>query len=189
MNYFHEKTVHKIYKGRSVFECSTVTPSKGELFNFELKSILPIRKSWLILDNYGDDIMPRSLLDRMKVVLPSESKRRDAIAIDKRTGQIYISIFHTKNAKILVTLEELGGNNGTHVIPKEYMKRLNELKISKRPFYFTFPEDILGQFLDQEIGLRDVILDPIVSLDFIGLNLEIRGKTYREVSGWIPNAP
>ena len=69
-----------------------------------------------------------------------------------------------------------------HLVPAEYLVRLDELKSHKRPFNLTFEGKTLLSFIDREIGYNELSSDLIVHLDFRPMSLEITAGMYREVS-------
>ena len=132
-------------------------------------------KTWLILDNYGDEWLPSTMYKR----IVGASKLGIYLAIDKITGEIYTSSFHPEGKKYIVMLCELNCS-----VTKEYIMRLDELKSKKRPFYLGLDEAGWLLFTDREIGYGSLNEYLVVDLDFRPTRLQIFHDSYREVSNW-----
>jgi hypothetical protein len=69
-------------------------------------------------------------------------------------------------------------------VPAAYLKRLDELKNKKRPYYLTVPERHLYGFATRWASFSDLQNNVVVDLHFNGHRLQVWGDCYREVSGW-----
>jgi hypothetical protein len=172
--YFEGKTLHEVIVSNRSFKCKTRVPDKHKLFNFDLKTK---EETWLVLDDYGNEVLPPSLVDR--ILGEGSFKKGYTLAINRRTGQTYLAIFYTEKRKNSVTLHEL-----SPVVPKAYLKRLDELKSRKRPFYITLVDSAFAGLLDQELGYGDLEDRLVLDLEFKGSRIQVQQENYRLVSNW-----
>jgi len=168
----------EVFVSNNQYDVDSLVPDKHHLTNFDL---VAQEGSWLVLDNYGNEELSTNIEKRLLGTNPY------TIAINRKTGQIYSVVFCVNKAAPEQTfaafLGFLAANfHEKHLVPAEYLVRLDELKSHKRPFNLTFEGKTLLSFIDREIGYNELSSDLIVHLDFRPMSLEITAGMYREVS-------
>lgn len=178
------------------YTVNTATPSPNKLFNFDV----PMGKlgDLIVLDPYGDEIMP----DDLRKVLLNEEMFHNTIGIFRKTGEI-VHVGFIKETIPRIGCPEEGDPGGEDIaysltfwnfshqgnyprmfVPKAYLKRLDELKTQKRPFYISLWENSLFSFISRWSGYGDLQQNLLVDLHFYQRRLQVWNSGYREVSGW-----
>lgn len=157
------------------------------------------KRTFLVLDNYGNDWLSEAMDNRL-----IGFREPYTIAIDKDTGTIHVVTF--KRIKLYVPdTQELAQdvewyaafisefplyNEGSFVVPEQYLVRLDELKHFKRPFRITVDNYWLLQFCEREASWGDLQERLVVDLEFdceeqsVRAYLEVGNQVWREVSSW-----
>jgi len=152
-----------------------ITPPATNLFTFEVSTT---QDAFLVLDNYGDEILPFDFARNLLQVGPDQVYN---LAVSTLNGKVYLATFHEEAGDFLSL--SLVALNGTQV-PGKFLRRLDELKSKKRPYFLTVLETYVWDFLAKEIGLKDLRENIVVHLDFDTKAIEVHRKDYREVSPW-----
>jgi hypothetical protein len=171
------------------------TGTPGGLFNFDV----PVGKlgKLLILDNYGDEVISDGI--RKKIMQASTFSQ--TLGIFHKTGEIVRIAFMKERVKVHGCSEEgepdseedqfsvqfwsFECDGGKPLfLPKSYLKRIDELKSKKRPFYITLPEQSFYAFHDRWASYADLQKSIIIDLHFNGARIQVWGDSYREVTSW-----
>ncbi len=167
--------------------CKTVAPDSKHMLTFDLTAG---RKTYLVLDPYGDERIPQEIRDRIFCPEPAFT-----IAIDRKDGRIYGAHAIREKKGLAVFLSPLCSYAGApqHVVPAEWVAKLEEVKSQKRPFALTIDPVLLMHFIRQESSYQDLRMGIHVNLHFQEGALEVcpsRGSVdlptpvYREVGYW-----
>ncbi len=172
-------------------------PEGEQVLSFELRQEAndSLDQSFLILDNYGDEFLGDRL--RKRLVGPKYQflaiettgirlKNRSDIT-NSTLGKIFSATFSYEKEKTYehLTLELI---ELEHVIPEEYLSRILELQLCKRPFYYSLPEYQLLEFIEQESSLSDLQQHLVITLNFDNEYLQIQPDgTWRSCSKWNSN--
>ena len=141
----------------------------------------------LVLDPYGNEGLSGAVSERLF------GRGGYTLAINRKTGTIYIASYFKSEGKLVLSLRvpnpcpaPPGGDDAcpAPVVPKKYLKRLDELKSLKRPFNLTLSPWTARNFINRDIGYTDLENGIIVTLDFQPRQLEILGRSSREVTSW-----
>jgi hypothetical protein len=160
----------KTYRGR------TQTPLEGKLLNFCL-SLYDGSREWVILDNYGNEILTESVTDR--IFGEGSYAHGYYLAIDQEDGHIFRAVFGESDMDCSLNLDPLSMR-----VPPKYLAKLDKLMIEKRPFALNLPSVVWRDLFDHEIGFRDAAKELMVELHFGPNEIQIWGKSYRELSDW-----
>lgn len=169
------RTIKLIRGASQLLKINTVTP-KDKLFNFEIETFTKNNKyKFIVLDNYGDEIILQSIYKRLLFHKLFEQN----LIIEFYSGKIYSGVFfeEIKSGNIELVLTEFSNLS----IPSKYKSRLKELLSSKRPYYFTIPIELLFNFIDKEIGYRELQDNIHVILDFKNMKLDIGRYSHKEI--------
>ena len=187
-------------KGWAKYLVATTAPDDRHLFNFDLELVLtgekrkkPLKAHLLVLDNYGDEIMP----DEIRKEVLSTTMFKETLGILRESGEIVRVGFMEEKVPHAGCPEE-GAPGGftkvtslafsrfepNQVVPLAYRERLDELKSQKRPYFLTFPEKLLFDFATHWASFIDLQRNVCVDLDLHGTRLQIWGDSYRLVTGW-----
>lgn len=184
---FQGKTIHFVQYSGSLWSggrcvgkpiepvnSGTKIPPSDRLLNFDLVAGEDV---YVVLDNYGDEILCGKIRDRLFSGLDDFT-----LAIDEKTGQIYVVEFaetgKEENTAYLFSLEG-------YRVPEKYLARINELKSFKRPYYISISEMGLIDFIDQEIGFSQLEEFVLIDLSFNDTRIQVVKDGYRTVSGWV----
>ena len=180
MREFYGKVINQIVDADlqwKEFPCECLAPDEHFLFNFDVFSG---DKAWLILDPYGDDINPKEIVDRLFGDRTFE--KGYALAIDRAEGMVYRATFMLDDDGLNKIV--LCGFDKPIQLPEKYLRRIDELKTKKRPYFLTFHTHTLLSFIDREACFNDLRDDIIVDLHFNNARLQIGHDSFREVTGW-----
>jgi hypothetical protein len=162
-------------------------PAGDKLTNFNLK-FWPVQptgmrrksRTILCLDNYGNEIMSKKVHENLMNGLDIFDY---LLGVDRKTGEVYCVSFLIDGEDLAVAFSPLV-NAITIKVPKEYMKRLDELMSKKRPWFVSLPETALFAFVERFYGYNDLEKAVIVDLHFDELRLQVSMDGWREVSDW-----
>jgi hypothetical protein len=182
---FHSRTIHEVITANKTYRCKSKTPSKGDLFSFDLVAEGKATKAWLILEDQGNTLLTKTLTDRI-FEGTGTYKHGYNLAIDRQTGQIYTAHFGRDKSINFVVLYSVTSKGS--VVPTGFLDRIDELRTKKRPFQLTLPDNILMDFLDREIGYRDLKEQLVVELRFPESTLQLWEDSYRQVGDWVYDA-
>lgn len=182
--------------GWKEFPSDVRVPDKDKLFTFDLPLGKGKKERILVLDNYGDEVLP----DRIRRQVLNDTMFANTIGIHRKTGEIvHVGFFETNGLApgTKVTSAAFwrpgpsgGGGDGLFV-PKRYILRLDELKSKKRPFYISLCEQEVYAFITRWSSYGDLQDNIVVDLDFDGNRVQVWGDSYREIGSWqdVPNHP
>jgi hypothetical protein len=179
------------------YTVDTGTPRSTMLFNFEM----PVGKlgPLLVLDNYGDEGIP----DEIRQKILNTKMFRQTIGIFKTTGEIvHVSFIKEKvprpgcseegdpggtDTVYALTFWRFGwmGNGRRLFVPKDYIKRLDELKSQKRPFRLTVRDTALFDFITRWRGFENMQENIAVILNFSQDRIQIWRDGYFRYSDWM----
>jgi hypothetical protein len=163
------------------------TPGARLLFNFDV-SVGKLGRL-LVLDNYGDEVMP----DKFRRKLLTTKMFAETIGIFRKTGEVVrVAFIREKVASnseefysiVFYPFFDWDGSGRGLLLPKSYLKRLDELKSKKRPFCITLRDTDLFQFSERWVGYESLQNQLLVDLHFDELRLQVWSHSYREVSAW-----
>jgi hypothetical protein len=160
----------KTYRGR------TKTPTEDKLLNFCL-SLYDGSREWIILDNYGNEILTQSVTDR--IFGDGSYAHGYYLAIDQENGDIFRAVFGEPGIDCSLNLDPL-----FRKVPPKYLTKLDKLMTEKRPFALNFPGVVWRDLFDHEIGFRDAAKELMIELHFGSKGVQIWGEAYREMSDW-----
>ena len=195
------------------FKSECVAPDKHHLSTFDLageyseslnrENSPPKRatRTFLVLDDYGNEYLPSNMEERL---LGSEPY---SVAVDKETGVLYLVTFkpiklETDTGHDVESYTYAAFLNGfpayeedSWKVPAEYLSRLDELKSHKRPFRIVIDNYWLLRFCEREASFGDLQEQLVVDLEFDcasnpnhpherGSYLQVAKQIYREASPW-----
>jgi hypothetical protein len=177
----YNKVIREVFLDNVHLACETRTPQDTKLFNFDLE----VRgRTWVILDNYGNEHLPRKILKNV-----FGSKAHVNLAVDRKTGELFTAHFGTdktspyrvfgEDTTHFVVLGQLKGK-----VPPKYLKKIADLLSAKRPFTLLLTDHVWSSLFSHDMGYRDVRDEIVVELDFRPRAIQIWGDCYREVSAW-----
>ena len=170
------------------------TPGPDKLFNFDVT--LGKLGKLLVLDNYGDEVMP----DELRKPLLNTEMVRETIGIFRKTGEVVRVAFIREKIELPAPGAETWKYSLTFwsfdkrvFVPRAYMKRLDELTSKKRPFYISLWESTLYGFITRWASYADLQASLLFDFHFNGKRLQLWSGSYREVADWTisdnPNDP
>ena len=149
-------------------------PSKGKLVTFDLTGG---GRAWLVLDPYGNEIVPEEIEDRLFWV--GIRKTGYTVAIERATGQLFVCTFTSERKGIKTFLTPID-----RTVPKKFRRKLDELRSQKRPFHIGFPDWALLRFIDREASYNDLRSEYHIALAFHKSTLEVAPNQHRETRRW-----
>jgi len=188
LNNICDREISRAYdagNGWKEYSCRKSVPS-NKLMNFDLSFG---NKTILCLDNYGNELMTE---DIHKYIMNGLDMFEYLLGINRKTGEVYCVSFlewedgppdNLAEDDLAVAFCPLVSCISI-VLPKEYLRRLDELKSKKRPFFLTLPEKALFAFSEKYYGYRDLIEEVLVDLDFNERRLQIGQHMRREITNW-----
>lgn len=189
--------VYDLDQGWRQYEVNITAPDKHHLFNFDVpgKGRTP-SPFLLVLDPYGDEHMTDKI---RQTIFAHRSAVAETVGIRYDTGEIVRVGFidqrvpnpgcpeegepPSEDHVIGVTFAHLPGEDHP-TLPEAYRKRMPELLNKKRPFYFTFQDWVLFQFIERWCGYRDLCESLVVDLHFDNARLQVSGNSSRTVTRW-----
>jgi len=183
------------------FESECIAPDEEHSNTFDLSCEFveslgvsePKRKSktFLVLDNYGNDMIPNRLENRIINETPY------TIAIDRDSGVIHTIIFRpikmqtddlrsVSSNMVAAFIFGFPADEEEYGVPTEYLGKLDELKHQTRPFRIDVDSFCLMEFCEREKSYDDLQQSVIVDLRFNKKTLNICPEWWRETSVWKP---
>jgi len=166
------------------FVVNKATPEKKQLFNFNVP--LGTRDALLVLDDYGDDVLPLGM--KRKV---TQSRSGETLGIRHKTGEIVQVGFIEAPActedgeppatEVALTFRSLVR---PLLLPSMYRSRLAELLGKTRPFHITVRDSTLCDFITRWASYHDLGDNLVVDLHFDGQRLQVCSGAHRTVSDW-----
>jgi hypothetical protein len=149
-----------------------VAPSKEENFSFDLSMVAVNDPSvvyhMVLLDPCANSFLSEKMVRRFFGCAKSEY----TLAVDRDSGDIYLAYFQLRKSlssfgiqKIpsygirfeqLMVSSLVGGSIGALGLPKKYLKHLDAIKSSPRPFRLSCSEWYLWEFIAHEASLSDL---------------------------------
>jgi hypothetical protein len=188
--------------------CGITAPDSGHLFNFnvpvpgpderavdaipqeirfrkDFPTKFPKSDAILVLDDYGDEVMPTQIRHR---VLHSKSGR-ETIGIQRSTGEILrvgfiVEMSEKKPKRELSYGMTYWSFDKPLFVPVSWWDRLDELKSEKRPYAYTLRADLLMAFITRYVGYETLQEDLSVELRFRGSALLVTPCMWREMGDW-----
>jgi len=162
------------------YETDSYTPEIHKLANFDVE----IGTTYLVLDDYGNDVIPYDLQE--KLFAQSLSCEYFTLAIAKQTGEIFLAYFvFDDERKLSINLADLYPNSDTRPkVPPVYLASIDSLKNKKRPFSLELPGQAVIRYMDRDISIKDLQQEVIIELHYEPKLLQIWGDRYRAVEKW-----
>lgn len=176
-------TVYLCDEAWKALPTNTIVPDSSKLFNFDVKAKAgKTTRTFLVLDNYGDEVLPRDVLKRL---LHMDMLGYN-LAIDRSDGILYTAQFLSEKPNISLAVARLthGRNLEPMQVPRKFLKRIDELKNKKRPYYVSCWEPSVWAFLEKEEGFACLRESLLVDLHFDQRRVQVWGDSYREVTDW-----
>jgi len=183
----HGKTLKWVYlcsEAWKPLETHTDIPDSRHLFNFNVEAKAKgsrERRQFLVLDNYGDEILPNRVLKRVL----NMGMFQYNLVIDRKDGILYTAQFVQESSRYAMTLARLDPRHPLK-LPRKFLGRLNELMSQKRPYYLSIWEPTVWAFVDREMGYQALRENLLVDLNFNQQRVQVWGDSYRTVGGWLP---
>lgn len=170
------------------WSCQKRVPDSAHLFNFDVelrrdKELLSRRI--LVLDPYGEETLTGTL--RRHVL--GARYGANTIGVDRQTGLVLVVAFLREKGKAVMAFSPFGPQymnmrGPEYVLPLKYVARLDEVKSKKRPYTISVQDYALVSFIERDYGFSNLTENLTIRFDFDGVNVEVFGDRYREVSDW-----
>jgi len=170
-------------------------PASDRLFNFDVPLGKRKADAILVLDNYGDELVP----ERIRRQIGCDRLFATTVGIHRKTGEVLhvgfiedrfeahhgVSIECAPIVYVGMTFWSFGLNVDERLfVPKSYLRRIDELKNKKRPFLLTIADHAVFNFLTRWASYADLARNIMVDFHFDGARLQVWTDRYREVGNW-----
>lgn len=134
---------------------------------------------WYVLDPYGDEL-PEKLRRRI-----FGKQKKWTVALNRADGRIATAHYFTEGDDVHCLFVEQWKDAR---LPPDYIDRIDALRGMKRPYTIHIEPALLQDFIDREIGYRELTEYGVVFTfpfgRYSGEKLEVQGRHFRPVMAW-----